>query len=603
MKRKTTCLHRAALALLAACSLPHAHAQEADELYLVYMNPFMVEEHEQMARNMGYSRPTIPPMIRPEAQVTYVMNNLAEFAYSPGVENARRELARDLNLRDAGRSLVQTPAFFARLNQNEVKALLLSERVVTVDKINPNAHVGFSAPADYTVGGEIIPWGKQAIGTDDNLTASNVFYIVDLPYHIMPALGDELNVIHTSTTANDPFYTHSTSILSVAAARSNNSKTRGINPGQPIFHLAINHKFNNIAELITSISAMSEIIGDFSTINLSINTLLHDGFTPITENNFDYHTPIGHAIRRASARLLFTQSAGNYNVNACTKAYNPSQGKAQPDDGIMVVGGTDSTGARYQKTANPSFDDFINNTEDRSNYGPCVDIWAPGQLMTAPYFNQSNATYLSNITIGQLTGTSFSAPLVAAVSGRYGPNWRPIQREAQIRQSARLTGHREGAPDSNLPIMQVHYSPNVIASTPKLLPIYGIYSETHTANLHTLSNSKFYEDSFWNAHGHYGTVVLDLGSPQNLKGVRLMIRSSAKGGVLNFAVHGANQITHTGPGQARIGHNIIGTKLTNDQFDLIPYYIPVNGRYRYISVDAANLNSWVAFSEIEVYGQ
>lgn len=41
MKRKTTCLHRAALALLAACSLPHAHA-----LYLVYMNPFMVEEHE-----------------------------------------------------------------------------------------------------------------------------------------------------------------------------------------------------------------------------------------------------------------------------------------------------------------------------------------------------------------------------------------------------------------------------------------------------------------------------------------------------------------------------------------------------------------------------
>ena len=68
-------------------------------------------------------------MIRPEAQVTYVMNNLAEFAYSPGVENARRELARDLNLRDAGRSLVQTPAFFARLNQNEVKALLLSERV------------------------------------------------------------------------------------------------------------------------------------------------------------------------------------------------------------------------------------------------------------------------------------------------------------------------------------------------------------------------------------------------------------------------------------------------------------------------------------------
>ena len=151
--------------------------------------------------------------------------------------------------------------------------------------------------------------------------------------------------------------------------------------------------------------------------------------------------------------------------------------------------------------------------------------------------------------------------------------------------------------------MQVHYSPDVIASTPKLLPIYGIYSETNPFNLATLNNNQFYEGGFWNANGNYGTVVLDLGSPRNLKGVRLMIRSSAQGGVFNFAVHGSNQITHTGPGQARIGRNIIGTKLTNDQFDLVPYYIPVNGRYRYISIEAANLNSPVAFSEIEVYGQ
>lgn len=599
MKRKTTCLHRAALALLAACSLPHAHAQEADELYLVYMNPFMVEEHEQMARNMGYTRPTIPPMIRPEAQVTYVMNNLAEFAYSPGVENARRELARDLNLRDAGRSLVQTPAFFARLNQNEVKALLLSERVVTVDKINPNAHAEFSAPADYTVGGEIIPWGKQAIGTDDNQTASNIFYIIDSPFHHMLKLGNELNVIHTTTTNNLP-HPHAMSVMILATARANNSKTRGINPGQPIFHLETNTETDDIAKQLSLISAMSEWRGEFSTVNLSFNTpLKYDWGTPINENYFDYNTSAGRAIRRASARLLVTQSAGNYNINACSKSYNPPQGKAQPDDGIMVVGGTDPTGARYPVTPNPI--EFA--SEDRSNYGPCVDVWAPGQSMTTAYFDRSSAKPSSDITIGQLTGTSFSAPLVAAVSGRYGSNWRPIQREAQIRLSARLTGHREGAPDSNLPIMQVHYSPDVIASTPKLLPIYGIYSETNPFNLATLNNNQFYEGGFWNANGNYGTVVLDLGSPRNLKGVRLMIRSSAQGGVFNFAVHGSNQITHTGPGQARIGRNIIGTKLTNDQFDLVPYYIPVNGRYRYISIEAANLNSPVAFSEIEVYGQ
>lgn len=579
MKRKTTCLHRAALALLTACSLPHAHAQEADELYLVYMNPFMVEEHEQMARNAGYSRPTIPPMIRPEAQVTYVMNHLAEFAYSPGVENARRELARDLNLRDAGESLMQTPAFFARLNQNEVKALLLSGRVVTVDKINPNAHAEFSSPADYTVGGEIIPWGKQAIGTDDNLTASNIFYIVDSAFYPVNETSLELNIFRSDKDSMN--FNHATSVMTLAAARANGKKTRGINPGQPIVHFGVHLDARDMVKKITKISSLAESIGQFSTLNLSFN-----------HEEFNSTLLIGHAVRRASARFLVTQSAGNNDKDACTIAYRPSEGVAQSDDGIMVVGGTDQQGTRFPFTENNAA--YFNSEPIRSNYGPCVDIWAPGHLMR---------TVVDDGTVLSATGTSFSAPLVAAVSGRYGPNWRPIQREAQIRQSARFTGHYEGAPDSNLPIMQVHYSPDVIARTPKLLPIYGIYSETHTANLHTLNNSKFYEDSFWNAHGHYGTIVLDLGSPQNLKGVRLMIRSSAEGGVLNFAVHGANQITHTGPGQARIGRNVIGTKLTNDQFDLVPYYIPVSGRYRYISIDAANLNSWVAFSEIEVYGQ
>lgn len=533
---------------------------------------------------MGYTRPTIPPMIRPEAQVTYVMNNLAEFAYSPGVGNARRELARDLNLRDAGRSLVQTPAFFARLNQNEVKALLLSERVVTVDKINSNARAEFSAPADYIVGGEIIPWGKQAIGTDDNQTASNIFYIVDGAFDPRNDTTKEINA--TFYHKYSEYFNHAMSVLALATARANGEKIRGINPWQPVVHFSTDLSKDDVKEKIAWISAMSEWANQFSTLNLSFN------MPPEKENLFESNKTWGRALRRASARLLVTQSAGNYNQNACLSAFQPSQGVAQPDDGIMVVGGTDQQGARFPFTGNEAA--YFDSGLIRSSYGPCVDIWAPGHLMR---------TVVDDGTVISATGTSYSAPLVAAVSGRYGPNWRPIQREAQIRLSARLTGHREGAPDSNLPIMQVHYSPNVIASTPKLLPVYGIYSETHTANLHTLGNGKFYEDSFWNAHGNYGTVVLDLGSPQNLKGVRLMIRSSAQGGAFNFAVHGANQITHTGPGQAHIGRNVIGTKLTNDQFDLVPYYIPVSGHYRYIGIDAANLSSWVAFSEIEVYGQ
>ena len=81
-----------------------------------------------------------------------------------------------------------------------------------------------------------------------------------------------------------------------------------------------------------------------------------------------------------------------------------------------------------------------------------------------------------------------------------------------------------------------------------------------------------------------------------------MMRSSANGGALNFAVHGGNAINITGPASAVIANNPIAYKNTNDQFDLVPYYIPLNGNYRYLMLEANNTASWLSYSEIEVYG-
>lgn len=81
-----------------------------------------------------------------------------------------------------------------------------------------------------------------------------------------------------------------------------------------------------------------------------------------------------------------------------------------------------------------------------------------------------------------------------------------------------------------------------------------------------------------------------------------MMRSSANGGALNFAVHGGNAINITGPASAVIANNPIAYKNTNDQFDLVPYYIPLNGNYRYLMLEANNTTSWLSYSEIEVYG-
>lgn len=309
-------------------------------------------------------------------------------------------------------------------------------------------------------------------------------------------------------------------------------------------------------------------------------------------SDFRHNHSIGNAIRRASGRLLVTQSAGNFNRNACLSAFNYSSigGAAKDNDGVIVVGGTDPFGNRYPATPNP----FPYATEDRSNFGPCIEAWAPGQYMT---------TTISNGSLVSATGTSFAAPIVAALAGRYGSiATRPVEREKYIKNSLFLNGKYEEASTSNLPIKLARYTSPSSHNIPKRLPIAAVYSKTSAINLNKLIDEKFYDGINWNAGSQAGSIVLDLGVIKNIKGIRVMIRSSANGGGLSFTVHGGNSIDIIAPGVATIPLNPITHKDTVDQFDLVPYYIPLDGRCRYLMLNGNNTSSWLSYSEVEVYG-
>jgi hypothetical protein len=564
------------------------HAQTIDPLYLVYMNPFYVQKHEENARAAGYARATIPVVIRDEERGNYILQNLDKFNYSLGAEQAKNEIAKQFAIRNIGTTALQMPAFYANLSETEVENLIKSGYVVSVDRIeNDLKDVAFSAYYDYTIAGEVTPWAKQAVGADDFISVANNFYIVDAPY-ISPVLSNEINLYSiNSTGVGDD---HPASVLSLAVAKSNSAKIRGINPGQPVVHHSTDLSAQSIINSIALISSWSEWLGQFSTLNLSFN---YTGQVQ-SSNRFNSEDVYGRVIRRASGRLFVTQSAGNYNRDACIGSfyYTPNHNAAptQVNDGIMVVGGVDRFGDRYQKTNNP----YPYATEDRSNYGSCVEVWAPGQLMT---------TTLSDGTLVSATGTSFAAPIVAAIAGRYGDaTTRPIEREAYIRNGMIFTGKYEGAPGSNFPINLVQYTPPTSHKIPKRLPIAAVYSNTNTTNINKLVDGLFYDGIDWNAGAGWGSIVLDVGSGKNLKGIRLMIRSSANGGRIDFAVHGGNSISITAPGKAVIPADPIAYKTINDQYDLIPYYIPINGNYRYIMVEANNYVSWLSYSEVEVYG-
>ena len=90
-----------------------------------------------------------------------------------------------------------------------------------------------------------------------------------------------------------------------------------------------------------------------------------------------------------NAGVIYAVAAGNSNANACN--YSPARVAA-----ALTVGSTTSTDARS------SF----------SNFGTCVNIFAPGSNITS-------AWYTSNTATNTISGTSMASPHVAGVAALY----------------------------------------------------------------------------------------------------------------------------------------------------------------------------------------
>ncbi len=594
-----------AIVMLGAATCSVSQAQESRQRYLVYLNPFVVQQQElqeqEKARAQGMSAPQAqaPVVLNEREKSRYLVRQWERQQASPAVEavkdnvlklvsSAKRGSARGY----AGSSTQNSPlipAFYAYLDKNDVEVIKNSGYAVSVDPVDTGkSNFVFSSYYDQNIGGEIIPWGKQAVNANDSISTNNPFYVVDAKFN-NNALANEINFSYTNTSERSENKNHPAHVVSLAAAKMNSSKIRGINPGQPVAYFGTDLNRYAIADNIHNAASFSEWNNHFATLSFSINYNVNNQL----ENPINHNAIVGRALRRASARLFVAQSAGNFDKDACLNAYNYN---AAPEynDGIMVVGGTNRFGQRYTATTNPaiwSSEDKITNVGG-SNFGACVEAWAPAHEMTST---------LHDGTVATITGTSFAAPIVAALAGRYGDqSTRPLEREAYIRASLSPTGSYEAAPGSNRPIQLARYTAPWQHNIPRRLPVSAVYSRTSTANLNRLVDGKFYDGIFWNANANWGSVVLDLGYPRDLTGIRMMIRSSADGGQINFAVHGGNTLA---PGGTTIAPNPIAYWNFFDQYDLIPYYIALSGKHRYVMLEGNNFNSWLAYSEIEVYGR
>jgi subtilisin family serine protease len=121
--------------------------------------------------------------------------------------------------------------------------------------------------------------------------------------------------------------------------------------------------------------------------------------------------------------VVVTASAGNQQARACTRS--PA---SAPD--ALTVGATDSDDDRWTQ----------------SNYGTCLDLFAPGASISAA----TNANDFGRVT---KSGTSMAAPHVAGAAAKLlqsNPNWTPAQVRASIILSAsvdKVRGQGVGSPD------------------------------------------------------------------------------------------------------------------------------------------------------------
>ncbi|WP_164557976.1 S8 family serine peptidase [Massilia atriviolacea] len=331
--------------------------------------------------------------------------------------------------------------FAAYLTVQQVEALRRDPRIKAVAANVPIESSASAVWSDVAVGASTLPWGVQAVGGSSTSNGGATVYVVD------SGIGNHPDVA-VSARWNAPgacaigTYPHSTFVAGIIAARNDTVGVTGVNAGVKLVSLAYgdNQCAAQSKTLANAIAALDEakrrirIGGRVAVVNLSSNFEMPTATTP--------GTPLAPAFMQSVRSLIkpdpatgypgafFVQSAGNKYKDACQWSFNDRL----PSDGAMVVGAIDNNGQPVQplngeggfNAGDPRF-----GPEPGSNFGPCVDAWAPGKRIVSTWMNGTAPTYISS------SGTSWAAPHVAALAARLIETTPTLRTPAEVENAVR----------------------------------------------------------------------------------------------------------------------------------------------------------------------
>ena len=267
--------------------------------------------------------------------------------------------------------------YAARLAGSQLAALRSDARVAYVE-----------ADGIMTASAQTLPWGVNRIDADVSSTlagngsgtvAGVNAYVIDTG---VSAHADLNLVAHGSWVGDGKNYDcngHGTHVAGTVGARDDTASVVGVAPGVRLTGLKV---------------LGCDGSGPTSNIVAAVNWVAANAAKPAVANlslGGPASQALDDAVRKAAAAgVLMVVAAGNEGVNACN--VSPARAGAGTNNGVVTVGATDSS----------------NRAASFSNYGACVDVWAPGVNVVSTWPNGGTAT---------LSGTSMASPHVAGAGG------------------------------------------------------------------------------------------------------------------------------------------------------------------------------------------